>query len=114
MTANHRSQHNEIRSKPQEKEYKKYKQEEAKPYVTKQTMDHWINQKRNKKMPKEKWKWKHNDPKPMGCCKSSSNTEVYRNTILPQETRKINNLTLQLKYLEKEQTKPKVNRRKKS
>ena len=60
-------------------------------------------------MPKEKWKWKHNDPKPMGCCKSSSNTEVYRNTILPQETRKINNLTLQLKYLEKEQTKPKVN-----
>ena len=49
----------------------------------------------------------------MGCCKSSSNTEVYRNTILPQETRKINNLTLQLKQLEKEQTKPKVNRRKK-
>ena len=105
MTANHRSQHNEIRSKPQEKEYKKYKQEEAKPYVTKQTMDHWINQKRNKKMPKEKWKWKHNDPKPMGCCKSSSNTEVYSNTILPQEKEKhqLANLTLHHKQLEKEE-----------
>ena len=38
----------------------------------------------------------------------------FRSTILPQETKKsqINNLTLQLKELEKEQTKPKVNRRK--
>ena len=44
----------------------------------------------------------------MGCSKSSSNTEVYSNTILPQETRKIsNNLCLYLKQLEKEeQTKP--------
>ena len=50
----------------------------------------------------------------MGCSKSSSKREVYSNTILPQETRKIsNNLTLQLKELEKEeQTKPKVSRRK--
>ena len=51
----------------------------------------------------------------MGCSKSSSKREVYSNTILPQETRKtqINNLTLHLKELEKEeQTKPKVSRRK--
>ena len=51
----------------------------------------------------------------MGCSKSSSKREVYGNTILPQETRKsqINNLTLHLKELEKEeQTKPKVSRRK--
>ena len=52
----------------------------------------------------------------MGCSKSSSKREVYSNTILPQETRKIsekNNLTLHLKQLEKEeQAKPKVSRRK--
>ena len=34
---------------------------------------------------------KHDDPKPMGCSKSSSKREVYSNTILPQETRKISN-----------------------
>ena len=52
----------------------------------------------------------------MGCRKSSSKTEVYSNSISPQETRKksqINNLTLHLKQLEKEeQRKPKVSRRK--
>ena len=51
----------------------------------------------------------------MGCSKSSSKREVYSNTILPQEqqTSQINNLTLHLKELEKEeQTKPKVSRRK--
>ena len=43
----------------------------------------------------------------------NSKREAYSNTILPRETRKIsNNLTLYLKQLEKEQTKPKVSRRK--
>ena len=32
--------------------------------------------------------WKHNNSKSMGCGKSSSKREVYRNTTLPQETRK--------------------------
>ena len=52
--------------------------------------------------------------KTYGMQKSSSKREVYSNTILLQETRKIsNNLTLYLKELEKEQqTKPKVSRRK--
>ena len=55
-------------------------------------------------------------PKPMRCNKRSSKREVYSNTILPQETRKIsNNLRLHLKPLEKEeQTKPKVVEGKKS
>ena len=55
-------------------------------------------------------------PKPMRCDKRSSKREVYSNTILPQETRKIsNNLRLHLKPLEKEeQTKPKVVEGKKS
>ena len=44
-----------------------------------------------KKIPRNKWQWKHDDPKPMGCGKSSSKTEVSSNTILPQETRNISN-----------------------
>ena len=51
----------------------------------------------------------------MGCSKSGSKREVDSNTILPQETKKsqINNQTLHLKQLEKEErTKPKVSRRK--
>ena len=50
----------------------------------------------------------------MGCHKSSSKREVYSNTSLSQETRKIsNNPILHLKELKKEeQTKPKVSRRK--
>ena len=50
----------------------------------------------------------------MGCSKSSSKREVYSNTILKkQETSEINNLTLHLKQLEKEEQKnPKVGRRK--
>ena len=43
------------------------------------------------KIPGDKWKWKHNDPKSMGCSKSSSKREIYSDTGLPQETRKISN-----------------------
>ena len=51
----------------------------------------------------------------MGHSKSSSKREVHTNTILPQETRKMTNkqCKLTIKQLEKkEQTKPKVSRRK--
>ena len=34
---------------------------------------------------------KHDDPKPMGCSKSSSKREVYSDTSLPQKVRKISN-----------------------
>ena len=34
-----------------------------------------------------KWKWKHNNPKPMGHCKSSEKRKIHSNTGLPQETR---------------------------
>ena len=54
-----------------------------------------------------------NDPKPLGCRKSSSKREVYSNKISPQEMKNLNNLILHLKQLGKEeQTKPKVSRRK--
>ena len=51
----------------------------------------------------------------MGHCKSSPKGKVHSNTGIPQETRKnqINNLTLHLKQLEKEEMKnPRVSRRK--
>ena len=44
-----------------------------------------------KEIPKGKWKWKENNPKPMGCTKSSSKRAVYSDTSLPQETRKSSN-----------------------
>ena len=34
---------------------------------------------------------KHNNPKPMGHCKSSAKEKVHSNTGLPQETRKKSN-----------------------
>ena len=53
---------------------------------------------------------KHEDPKPMGCSKSSSKREVYSNTILPQETRNISkkqpNLTPKDKEDKEEQKNP--------
>ena len=52
----------------------------------------------------------------MGHCKSSAKGKVHHNTGIPQETRKksqINNLTLHLKQLEKEEMKnSRVSRRK--
>ena len=42
-------------------------------------------------MPRNKWQWKHDNPKPMGCSKSSSNREVYSNKNLTQETRNTSN-----------------------
>ena len=41
-----------------------------------QPMDHQRNQRGNQKIPKDKWKWKHDDPKPMGLSKSISKREV--------------------------------------
>ena len=64
---------------------------EAKQYATKYPRDYWRNQRGHKKIPRHKWQWKHEDLKPMGCSKSSSKREVYSNTVLPQETRKILN-----------------------
>ena len=40
------------------------------------------------KIPRDKWQWRHNDPKPIRHSKSSSEREVYNNTSLPQEKKK--------------------------
>ena len=49
----------------------------------------WRNQGGNQKILRDKWQWRHK-PKPIGHNKSSER-EVYRNTVLSQETRKISN-----------------------
>ena len=68
----------------------------------------------NQKIPRDKWQQKHNDPKPMGCSKSSSTREVYCNTVLPQETRKISNKqpNFKPKATRETRTRPKVSREK--
>ena len=56
---------------------------------------------------KKKWQWKHDDSKPMGCCKSSS-TGRFRAIqfyLEEQEKHQIDNVTLYLKQLGKEQKK---------
>ena len=58
----------------------------------------WLNNqqiteenKEEKKKPRDKWQSKHDNPKPKLLGKSSFKKEVYFNTVLPQETRKITN-----------------------
>ena len=56
-----------------------------------------------------KWKWKHNSPKSMGDSKRTLRGKVLAmpSYLRKQEKSQINNLTLYLKELEKEYTKPK-------
>ena len=51
-------------------------------------MDQWRNQRGNQQIPKDRWKWKHDDPKPMRYSKGSFKREVYSDTSFPQEIRK--------------------------
>ena len=51
--------------------YKK-KTVKAKQYVTKQPIDHWRNQRGKQNIPRDKWKQKHDNPKPLGHSKSRS------------------------------------------
>ena len=53
---------------------------ESKQDVTKQPIDHWRSE-RSKKIPRDKWKWKYNDPKPMWHGKGSFKSQLYQ-TIL--------------------------------
>ena len=71
--------------------------------------------KRNHNMQRNEWKWKHDNAKPVRQCQSSAKGKVHSHTDIPQEIRKsqINNLTLPLQLLEKEEMKkPSVSRRK--
>ena len=46
---------------------------------------------KNQNMHRNKWKWKHNNPKPVGHYKSSAKGKVHSNTGIPWETRKKSN-----------------------
>ena len=59
------------------------------------------------KVPRGKLKQKHDDPKPMGCSKSSSkmNFIAIQSYLRKQEKSEINDLNLYLKQLQKEEQK---------
>ena len=80
------------------KKCKKYKHMETKQHFLNKHQVTEAFKRKIKKISSNKWQWKHDNSKPMGCSESSSKREVYSNTILPQETRKywIDNLTLHL------------------
>ena len=60
---------------------------EAEQHVAEQLTNH----RRNQNMHRNEWKWKHNNPKPMGHYKSRAKGKVHSNIGLPQETRKKSN-----------------------
>ena len=67
-----------------------------------------------KKIPRDKWQWKHDGPKLWDAAKAVLRGKfiAIQAYLKKQEISQVNNLTLHLKELEKgEQTKPKVGRR---
>ena len=60
---------------------------EVKQHASEQPTNHRRNLK-NQNIHRNEWKWKHNNSKPMGHCKSSAKGKVHSNTGLPQETTK--------------------------
>ena len=45
------------------------------------------DQRKNQKVSENKWKWTHNNPKPIGQSKGSPEREIYNNTGLPKKDR---------------------------
>ena len=82
---------------------KKHKHVEAAQHATKQPMVQQRNQRGNFKIPWDKWNWQHNlwDA-------SKATLIVYMPTPKKQESSQINNLTLHLKELEKEEQNPRL------
>ena len=61
---------------------------EAEQHAAELPINHRRNQKRNQNMHRNEWKWKHNNPKPVGYCKSSAKGRFIAIRAKPQETRK--------------------------
>ena len=76
-----------------------------KQHVSKQPIGYWRNQKGNQKISRNKWQWKHDNSKPIECSKSSSRGKfiAIQSYLKKQEKYRIDNLTLHLKQLEKEE-----------
>ena len=89
---------------------------EAEQQASEKPTNQRINQKRNQNMHRNKWKWKHNNPKPLGFSVKAvlrgRFTAIHAH-LKKQEKSQINNLTLHLKQVEKEEiTNPRLSRRK--
>ena len=77
-------------------------------------MDHWINQRGNRKILRDKGQQRYKNSKPLGHSKITSEREVYSNTLLFHERRKSSNKQPKLTpkaTKEEGQTKPKISRR---
>ena len=59
----------------------------------------WVNneiEEKSQKLSGNKWKWTHNNPKPMDTAKAVLKRELHSNTGLPKEERKLSNKQLNL------------------
>ena len=63
----------------------------AKQHVIKQWMGQQWDQGRNKEIPWNKWKWEHNNPKPVGHRKSKPKRDIHSIIDLSEKTRKSSN-----------------------
>ena len=91
------SDHNgmKLETNYKKKSGKNHRYMETEQSATERLLDWWRNQRRSKKLPEDKLRWKDDIPKFIGCSKSGTKREVYSKTDLPQDTRKIsNNLNL--------------------
>ena len=87
---------------------------EIKQCVSKPT-GYWRNQKGNQKISRKKWQQRQENSKPMGCRKAILRGKfiAIQSYLKKEEKHQIDNLTLHLKHLEKEEQKtPKISRRK--
>ena len=80
-------------------------------------MGHWRSQRGYQIIPRDKWKWKHNNPKPIiQTLRYAAEAVIWslQQYKLTSEVRKsqMNNLTLQLKQEEKGEWGKKISRRK--
>ena len=108
------SQWYETRIQLQEESWKNHKYVENEQHGTKQLLGQQRNQRRKQKFSEDKWKWKYHIPNSVGCIKSDTKREVYSNTGIYQDTRKISNKQSDLtpKETREEQMKLKISRRK--
>ena len=53
---------------------------EAEQYASEYSTNHRRNKKGNQNMHRNEWKWKHDNPKPLGFSESSAKGKVHSNT----------------------------------
>ena len=84
---------------------------EGKQHDTKQLMSKGVNQRGNKKIPSDKWRWEHNSPKSVKGSKINFKRKVYSNTHISQDKKNLKQSNLISKGTRKRTKKPKITRR---